>query len=44
MAKKKKRVAKLSDADYNNYIMSLKDERPVKAIVPAEEKHFGKKK
>ena len=39
MAKKKKRVAKLSDADYNNYIMSLKDERPTKVIVPD-----GKKK
>lgn len=45
MAKKKKRnVAKLSDADYNNYIMALKDERPVKVIISDEEKHFKKEK
>ena len=37
--KKKIKVARLSDEDYNNYIMSLKDERPAKVIVPD-----GKKK
>lgn len=27
---KKSKIVKLSDEDYNNYIMSLKDETPVK--------------
>ncbi len=36
--KKKSRIAKLSDEDYNNYIMSLKDERPAKAIVKNDKK------
>ncbi len=38
MKKKKQRIMKLTDEDYNNYIMSLKDERPVKVIIPDEEK------
>ncbi len=39
MSKKKKSgVRKMTDQDYANYIMSLKDERPAKAIVPEEEK------
>lgn len=38
MSKKKKNgVRKMTDRDYANYIMSLKDERPAKAIVPEEE-------
>ena len=35
--KKKQKVQKLSDIDYNNYIMALKDERPVKVIVNDKE-------
>lgn len=38
MKKKRKKVIKLTETDYNNYIMSLKDERPAKVIVPEEEK------
>ena len=38
MKNKKRKVAKLSETDYNNYIMSLKDERPVKVIIPEEDK------
>lgn len=35
MSKKRKdRPKRLSDMDYNNYIMSLKDEEPTKVIVP----------
>lgn len=30
--KKKNKVVKLSDEDYGEYIMSLKDERPPKAV------------
>ena len=36
--KKKNKVVKLSDEDYNNYIMSLKDEKPVKPIIPDKKK------
>ena len=35
--KKKNKVAKLSEEAYNQYLMSLKEERPVKAIVPKKE-------
>ncbi len=42
--KRKKSIAKLSDADYNQYIMALKDERPVKVIIPDDEKDSAKKK
>ncbi len=38
MKKKKPKVIKLSETDYNNYIMSLKDERPAKVIIPEEDK------
>lgn len=33
MAKKKTKPVKLSDKDYENYIMALKDECPTKVIV-----------
>ncbi len=39
MSKKKKNVKKMTEEDYANYIMSLKDEKPVKAIVPEDEKN-----
>lgn len=39
MSKKKKiKVKKLSDEDYNNYIMSLKDEKPPKAVEEFQKK------
>ena len=38
MKKKKQRIIKLSDTDYANYIMALKDERPAKVIIPEEDK------
>lgn len=39
MSKKKKHaVRKMTEQDYENYIMSLKDERPVKVIITEEEK------
>ncbi len=38
MKKKKKKMIKLSDIDYANYIMSLKDERPTKVVIPKEDK------
>ena len=35
MSKKKKHpVRKMTEIDYANYIMSLKDERPTKTLVP----------
>jgi L-lactate utilization protein LutB len=35
MSKKKKHpVRKMTETDYANYIMSLKDERPTKTLVP----------
>lgn len=38
MAKKKKnKVIKLTDEEYGKYIMALKDERPVKVIVPDDD-------
>ena len=37
MGRKKKNVRKMTEEDYANYIMSLKDERPVKVIVPEED-------
>lgn len=37
MSKKKKHpVKKMTEKDYENYIMSLKDERPVK-VMPSED-------
>lgn len=39
MAKKKKtKMMTLSDRDYENYIMQLKDERPTAVIVPERKK------
>lgn len=39
MSKKKKHpVRKMTEEDYENYIMSLKDEKPTEAIVPEKEK------
>ena len=38
MKKKKEKIPKLTDEDYANYVMSLKDERPAKAIVPKKNK------
>lgn len=38
MKKKKEKMRKLTEKDYANYIMSLKDERPTKAIVPEKDK------
>ena len=41
MSKKKKNVRKMTEEDYANYIMSLKDERPVKVVIPENEKKDG---
>lgn len=38
MKKKKRKVAKLTETDYNNYIMSLKEETPPKVIIPEKDK------
>lgn len=38
MKKKKEKMRKLTEKDYANYIMSLKDERPTKVIVPEKDK------
>ena len=38
MKTKKEKIPKLSDEDYANYVMSLKDERPAKAVVPKKKK------
>ena len=38
MKKKKEKMKRLRDEDYANYIMSLKDERPVKTIIPEEDR------
>ena len=35
--KSKNKVAKLSEEDYNNYIMSLKDEKPPIAVRKAQQ-------
>lgn len=36
--KKKQNVKKLTDEDYANYIMSLKDETPPKIVSEAQQK------
>lgn len=36
--KNKKGVKKLTDEQYNNYIMALKDERPPKIVEETQEK------
>ena len=38
MKNKKEKMKRLSDEDYANYIMSLKDERPVKVIIPEKDR------
>ena len=39
MSKKKKHsVRKMTDQDYENYIMSLKDEKPTEVVIPEEDK------
>jgi len=35
--KKKNKVVKLTETDYGNYIMSLKEEKPARPIVPKED-------
>ena len=38
MVKKvKEKVRKMTEQDYNNYVMALKDENPVKTIIPEED-------
>jgi len=38
MARKKKHpVRKMTEQDYENYVMSLKDEKPTEAIIPKED-------
>ena len=37
MSKKKRKVRQMTEADYANYIMSLKDETPPKAVVEYNE-------
>ena len=34
MSKKKKKIRNMTETDYANYIMSLKDEKPAVAIAP----------
>ena len=35
MSKKRKHpVKKMTEKDYENYVMSLKDEKPIKAVTP----------
>ena len=41
MRKKKNKVARLTEKDYQNYISSLKDETPTKAIVDGVTVEFG---
>ena len=36
--KRKKRIMKMTEEDYNNYIMSLKDENPIPNIKPKSER------
>lgn len=38
MKKKKEKIKKLSEEDYANYIMQLKDERPTKVIIPEKDR------
>lgn len=44
MSKKKTSVRKMTETDYENYIMSLKDEKPVEVIIPKKEKQKGDKR
>ena len=42
MAKKKRKILKMTEEDYNNYIMALKDETPI-LIKPKKEDDTNKK-
>lgn len=42
--KKKNKVIKLTDEEYGKYIMALKDERPVKVMVPEDDELKNKQK
>ena len=37
--KRKNKIVKLTDKDYGDYIMALKEETPVRPIVPAKGKY-----
>lgn len=39
--KRKHPVRKMTEKDYENYLMSLKDEKPVKAVVPRDPERNG---
>lgn len=41
MSKKKRKILKMSEQDYNNYLMALKDEKP---ILPRPTKKIEKEK
>ena len=43
MAKKKRKILKMTEEDYNNYVMALKDEAPI-LIKPSENKKEQDKK
>ncbi len=34
MSKKKKKIIKMTEEDYNNYVMSMKDEKPLEELDP----------
>lgn len=40
--KKKHPVKKMTEKDYQNYVMSLKDEKPAEAIVPEDRRFLPK--
>lgn len=39
--KRKHPVRKMTEKDYENYLMSLKDEKPAKAVVPGDSERNG---
>lgn len=39
--KRKHPVRKMTEKDYENYLMSLKDEKPAKAVVPRDSESNG---
>lgn len=39
--KRKHPVRKMTEKDYENYLMSLKDEKPAKAVVPRDPERNG---
>jgi len=42
MAKKKRKILKMTEEDYNNYVMALKDEKPI-LVRPKDDKSQEKK-